>query len=206
MLLTVALPGVTSAGKPAAPGFLPATAKPGGQSLTELATAWTLWGFGTSEDNPLLDVRCEQSDLDPRIWFLPVSLGGEWDATCDVPTGSFLIMFAAGNECSNVEAAPYFGADEAGLRDCVQARLADVDLVEVSGDGVTTTTLDAYLVTTDVVILPPDNLLSSDEALSMTEGWFLVIRPLSPGEHTFRSYAEFSTGFIAGITYTINVQ
>ena len=205
-LLAIALPGMATAAKPAAPGFLPANAHPLGHSLTELATAWTVWGFGTSDDNPLVDVRCEQSDVDSRIWFLPVSLGGEWEATCDVPRGSFLVLFAAGNECSNVEASPYFGEDEAGLRDCVDERLGDVGLVEVSGEGVATTNVDSYLVTTDMVTLPPDNLLNSDEALSMTEGWFLVIRPLSPGEHVFRAYAEFSTGFIAGITYTINVE
>ena len=204
LLVMVGAAPAAAAG-PAAKGFLAPGAHVHGYSLTELATAWTLWGFGTSDDNPLLDVRCEQSSVDPRIWFLPVSLGGESEATCDVPTGSFLVLFAAGNECSDVEAPPYFGADEAALRECVDARLADVDLVEVSGEGVSTSNLDSYLVTTDMVTLPANNLLSADEALSMTEGWFLVIHPLSPGAHTFRSYAEFSTGFTAGITYTINV-
>ena len=211
-LLTLAVPSLTAASRPAAPGFLPGTAHPHGYSLQQLATAWTVWGFETFEDNPNLDVRCEQSSLDPHIWFLPVSFLGEPDATCDVPKGSFLVLFAAGNECSNVEPDPYFGEDEAALRECVDARHGDVDLVEVSSGSRTTTSLDAYVVTTDAVTLPPGNLLSvssgvpDDEALSMTKGWFLVIRPLPRGEHTFATHAEFSTGFVAGITYTINVR
>jgi hypothetical protein len=186
-------------------GFMAAGAHPLGYSLTELATAWTEWGFSTGEDNPLLAVRCEQSQLDPRIWFLPVSLGGDFENTCDVPPGSFLVLFAGGNECSSVEAPPFFGSTEEELRACVDATLATVTHIEVSGRGQTTTDLDSYLVTTDMINLPANNLLSADPGISMTEGWFLVIGPQSPGSHTFRAYDEFSTGFTAGITYTINV-
>ena len=204
ILASLSLSSVDAAG-PRAPGFLPATAHPLGYSLVDLATAWTVWGFATGTDNPLLDVRCEQSAVDPRIWFLPVSLGGDWENTCSVPSGSFLVLFAGGNECSAAEGPPYHGGNEAELIQCVEDDLELVTYVDVSAAGVTTTALDPYLVRTRMITLPAGNLISADPTISMTEGWFLVVGPLSRGAHSFSAYDEFSNGFTAGITYTINV-
>jgi hypothetical protein len=198
-----------SAALAAAPakGFLPATAHPLGHSMSDLATAWNQWAFGSAADvNPLLAVRCEQSTIDSRLWFLPVSLGGEFQNTCDVPTGSFLMLNAGGAECSNLEPEPFFGANEAELLECVNDGFELITYVEVTGKGVTTTDLSAYAVTSHLDTLPPNNLLSADSGLTMDKGYFLVIGPLSPGTHTFHAYDEFEIfDFQAGITYTINV-
>jgi hypothetical protein len=211
LLLTVAFALVSAptvyAGKPATRGFLPPNARPLGHTLTELATAWNVWAFGTAEDNPLLAVRCEQSPIDPRIWFLPVSLGGEWENTCNVPQGAFLLMNPGGTECSNVEPEPFFGADEADLLACVNETFELLTYVEVTFNGATVTDLDAYIVTTPLTNLPANNLLSADPALSRDKGYFMVIHPLSRGTHILRAYDEFeSFDFQAGITYTIHVR
>ena len=207
-LLTLAVAPVAQAGKPATRGFLPPTAHPLGYSLTELATAWNVWAFGTAADvNPLLAVRCEQSSLHPRIWFLPVSLGGEWENTCDVPQGSFLVLHPGGSECSNVEPEPFFGADEADLLACVNETFPLLTYVELTFNGTTTTNLDQYIVTTPLTHLPANNLFGASPALSRDKGYFLVLHPMSRGTHTLRAYDEFeSFDFQAGITYTINVH
>lgn len=207
LLALIAAPVVAAAGS-RAPGFLPPNAAPLGYSLTELASAWSLWAWGSSpSDSPLLEVRCEQSPLDPRIWFLPVSLGGEDENTCDVPQGAFLVMLAGGGECSDAEPAPWHGGNEAELIDCVDQGFDLVTYAEVTAGGKTTTNLSGYVVTTSVITLPADNLFSSDPTISMTKGIFLVVAPLSRGTHTLRAYDEFdSISFTAGITYTINVR
>jgi hypothetical protein len=195
------------AARPATRGFLPANAKPLGYSLTELATAWNVWAFGTSDNNPLLAVRCEQSPLDPRIWFMPVSLGGEFEATCDVPKGAFLLMNPGGSECSNLEPEPYFGADEADLLACVNETFPLLTYVEVTFNGTTVTNLDRYIVTTPVTNLPANNLISTSPGISRDKGYFMVLHPLSRGTHTLHAYDEFASfDFQAGITYTINVH
>jgi hypothetical protein len=208
LLLALSVAPVASAGKPATRGFLPPTAHPLGYSITELATSWNVWAFGTAADiNPLLAVRCEQSPLDPRIWFMPVSLGGEWENTCDVPQGSFLVLNPGGSECSNVEAEPFFGADEADLLACVDETFPLLTYVELTFNGTTTTNLDQYIVTTPLTHLPANNLFSASPALSRDKGFFLVLHPMSRGTHTLRAYDEFgSFNFQAGITYTINVH
>ena len=195
-----------SAAPPATRGILPPDARPLGFTLTELAAAWNQWGFGTAEDNPLLAVRCEQSPLDPRIWFLPVSLGGEWENTCNVPPGSFLVLTAGGSECSNLEPEPFFGADEADLLACVNETFEWLTYVEFTFNGKTVTDLADYIVTTPMYTYPPNNLFGADAGISRDKGYFLVLHPLSRGTHTFRAYDEFAIfNFQAGITYTINV-
>ena len=186
---------------------LPADARPLGYSLVEIGTAFNHWAFATPEDtNPLLAVRCEPSPLDPKIWFLPVSLGGEWEATCEVPRGTFLVLTAGGWECSSIEPEPFFGADEAELQECVGEGFDLLNYVEVTFNGTTTTNLDDYVVTTELDTLPANNLLGPDAGLTLDKGYYLVISPLSPGTHTLRAYDEFeSLDFQAGITFTIVV-
>jgi hypothetical protein len=205
--LTLVAAPVANAAKPATRGFLPANARVHGHTLTELAQAWNVWAFGTSaEDNPLLAIRCEQSSIDPKIWFLPVSLGGEYETTCEVPAGTFLLMNPGGSECSNLEPEPFFGADAADLLACVNETFPLLTYIEVTFNGKTVTNLDQYLITTPVYDLPANNLFSADPGLSRDKGYFMVIHPLSRGEHTLRAYDEFeSFDFVAGITYTIVV-
>jgi hypothetical protein len=207
-LLCGLLPQAAGASQPATRGILPPSARPLGYSLTELATAWNIWAFGTAADvNPLLAVRCEQSSLDHRIWFLPVSLGGEYQDTCNVPQGTFLVFNPGGSECSNMEPEPFFGVDEADLLACVNETFGLLTYLEITFNGTTVKDLDSYIVTTPLTHLPANNLLGPDPALSRDKGFFLVIAPLSRGTHTLHAYDEFFDGaFKAGITYTINVH
>jgi hypothetical protein len=210
LLLSSLIAMLGASGVSAAParGFLPPSAHPLGYSMADLATAWNQWAFGSAADvNPLLAVRCEQSSLDPRIWFLPVSLGGEFENTCDVPAGTFLVLNVGGAECSSLEPEPFYGANEAELIDCVNEGFDLVSYAEVTAKGVTTTDLDAYAVTSHLDTLPPNNLFSTEPGLTMDRGIFMVVPPLSRGTHTFHAYDEFEVfDFQAGITYTINVQ
>ena len=89
IVFLIAAAPVSAAGQ----GFQPPNAKVHNHSLTDLAVAWTIWGFGSPEDeNPLLASRCEQSPIDPKIWFLPVSLGGDMEVDCQIPKGAFLVF------------------------------------------------------------------------------------------------------------------
>ena len=195
------------ASQPATRGLLAANARPFGHPMVELASSWNVWGFGRADDNPLLAVRCERSPIDQRIWFLPVSLGGEYENTCDVPQGAVLVLFAGGSECSNLEPEPYYGADESDLRACLDETFPLLTYIEITFNGKTTTNLDDYIVTTTLTTLPPDNLISSSSGWSMNRGYFLAVGPLSRGTHSLHAYDEFyDGGFQAGITYTINVR
>lgn len=206
--LVAMLAGPVVAAAPPTRGIMPANARIHGYTLTELATAWNYWAWATPpEDSAILGVRCEQSTLDPKIWFLPVSLGGEWETTCEVPPGTFLVMSPGALECSSVEPEPFFGSDAEELQACVDEGFELLTYVEVTIDGRTVTDLAPYVLTADLIDLPPNNLLSADPGISLTKGYFLVIHPLSRGTHTLRAYDEFAPlDFTAGITYTVIVE
>ena len=202
-----ALASGASAARPAK-GLLPADARPLGMSLVDIATAWTVWGFGTADDNPnFAPGRCERSSDNPRIWFLPISLGDLTETTCDVPQGAFVVMFAGGGECSAAEPDPWHGDNEAELIDCVNENFDLITYQTITVDGTTTDALGAYVVRTRMVTLPADNLLGPDPTISMTKGYFAVIPPLSRGTHTAANWTEFgSLDFAGGVDYVINVH
>ena len=208
MALLALVAGPATAAGPATRGFLSANSRVDGYTLADLATSWNSWAYSTPADvNPLLAVRCEASPIDSKIWFLPVSLGGEYTSTCAVPAGASLVLTPGNYECSTVEAAPFHGDNEAELRDCVQAGFELLTFASVSIDGRTTSDLADYAVTSHIATLPADNLLSPDSGQTMTKGYFLVIPPLGPGPHTVRAYDEFPAfDFQAGITISIVVS
>lgn len=63
--------------------------------------------------------------------------GPGFDAECTGKPGTFVLLNIWAAECTNVEPPPFFGADEAHLRSCVQAVIfADPpDVMSVPEDG-----------------------------------------------------------------------
>ena len=208
-MLLASTAGSVSAAKPAARGFLPANAHPHGSSLVDLGTAWNRWALAAPpETNAFLAARCEQSSLDPRIWFLPEPYpGGPTDADCSVPQGAFLVVSPFFFECSDAELPPFYGGNETELRTCVEDGFDLLSSAEVTLDGRTATGLGDYVVTTRLDTVPANNLLGPDPALTMNRGIFMVIAPLSRGTHTLGMSWDIGSGELqAAITITINVR
>jgi len=194
-------------GKPAVPGLLPPHALVHGFSLRDVATAWNNWAFGTPASvNPILAVRCERSPLDVHIFFMPVSLGGEYTNTCYVEHDSFLVLVPGGYECSQNEGN---GSTPTELRTCVEQGFDLISHIEFTLDGQTAADadLEKQIVTSRFDVLPADNLAGVSPNPTMLKAYVLVVGPLSRGTHTLRAYDEFaSLSLTAGITYTIVVR
>jgi hypothetical protein len=212
-LLIASVAGPASAAKPATHGFLPANAHPHGYSLVDLATAWNAWALSAPADsNPFLAARCERSPIDPKIWFLPEPYpGGPVSATCNVPRDAFLVVSPFFIECSNAEAAPFYGGNKAELRACVKTGFNHLSSIKVTFDGRTATHLADYVVTTRLDTLPANSLLGPAPALTMNKGFFMVIAPLSRGTHTLSASWQIDSWpepgqLEAAITITINLR
>ena len=186
-------------------GILPASARVGGHSLSAYAGDFDVWFIANAGDNPTLNARCERSSLNPRVWYLPVSLGGDVEVSCAIPRGSFLLLMTGSAECSNLEQDPWYGGDAAELRACVDRQAAAITDTSVTIDGRTTHDLGGHLVTSGVVQMPADNLLSPDAGISMIEGYFVLIAPLRPGHHTLNGWVAFGSDFAGGVTYQLTV-
>ncbi len=98
------------------------------------------------------------------------------------------------------------GSTTAALRTCVTDGFALLTYAEVVLDGRQATNLDQYVVRTSRIELPGPNLLTDDPTSIMDKSIFVVVKPLSPGQHTVRLYDEFaSLDFTAGITFNLTV-
>jgi hypothetical protein len=119
---------------------------------------------------------------------MPVYAPG-FDAECSVKPGTFVLMNIWTAECSNVEPPPFFGADEAQLRACVEAVVfadpPDEMSVSVDGRPVADVRSSRGVSSLYSVDLPDDNLLGVDvgSAISVAAGWTVLLRPLRPGTH-----------------------
>ena len=103
----------------------PPNAHPFGASYGEWQARWFEWFIEIPAPvNPLFDETgelCGTNQSGP-VWFLaPVAHPGTTTRACTVPTGTGFFVQGLGNECSNVEPPPFFGATEAELRACAAA-------------------------------------------------------------------------------------
>jgi hypothetical protein len=129
---------------------------------------------------------------------------GTSELTCTVKTGTRLFIVAVSAECSNVEAPPFFGADEAERRACARAFDAQFagSTVTLDGNAVALTEVE----TSDLTVeLPPNNILGvpAQTAFSAAHGWVARLHPLTPGTHTIEIFGP--DGNLVNTT-TINVK
>jgi hypothetical protein len=132
-------------------------------------------------ENPLAAGEPWCVDLDGVV--APFTLNPAAPPTCTVERGT-AIFVAVTIECSTVEPPPFFGSNEAELREC--ARAVDVPgstlTLTVDGEPVPLTLVETPLLTID---LPEDNILGvpAQQALSVAAGFVALLPPLPPGTH-----------------------
>jgi hypothetical protein len=170
----------------------PPNAHPFGASYGEWQARWFEWFIEIPAPvSPLFDETgelCGTNQSGP-VWFLaPVAHPGTTTRACTVPTGTGVFVQGLGNECSNVEPPPFFGATEAELRACAaagyEAFFGDATQ-SITVDGVTVSGFeDRYRTQTPLFsyTLPPDNLygLPPGNALAISDGTAVMVKPLPP--------------------------
>jgi hypothetical protein len=134
-------------------------------------------------ENPLAAGEPWCIDLGNRV-VAPFTLDPAAPPTCTVEHGTRIFVAAVTIECSTVEPPPFFGSNEAELRECAHA--VDVPgstlTLTVDGEPVPLTLVETPLLTID---LPEDNILGvpAQQALSVAAGFVALLPPLPPGTH-----------------------
>jgi hypothetical protein len=102
--------------------------------------------------------------------------------TCTVKSGTKIFVAAFAVECSTVEPPPFFGANEAELRECVRALDPDEVTITVDGKPVPLTVVETRLLRLD---LPVDNIFGAPAgpADAVGRGAVALLQPLPPGTH-----------------------
>lgn len=128
--------------------------------------------------------KCE-SNQDGPVWFLADQLGGREERTCTIPEGKAVFVPLLVGEC-DYGSPPENNGDDAKTKQCAMEG-DDYSVVQASLDGVKIANIDRvqsgfFNITKPIADNIYDNTPGTYRAFS--DGYFLIMKPLSPGEHT----------------------
>jgi hypothetical protein len=194
------------------PGILPPQAGAFGTTYAELQAEWWQWALGIPvAENPLLDATGENAALDQegKVFFLAGSFGGVYERTCQVPAGKALFFPVVNNIWIGFPGDPPTPIEE--LRAIIAGWIdATEDVVSCEIDGEPIKNLGAYRTQSPVfdVEIPVDpdgwqawGIPAGIDGPCVDDGIYLLLAPLSVGEHTIR----FIVPDVMDVTYNLTV-
>ena len=181
-----------------------------GVALAERTAQWWQWSIANPlADHPFNDPAAHDCTYGQsgHTWFL----GGVFNATgsatrnCTMPAGTSLLVPAINVECSNVEAAPYYGRNEVKQRACAKAFALTDPYVTLDGRRVPL----SYVVSPQFRFsAPADNVLGVAgpvRGTSVSVGWWALVQPRK-GTHRLEFGGTFPAfGFAIAMTYNLTV-
>ena len=186
-----------------------------GKSLGEWGEDWWNWVYQFPlETNPLIDTTGELADQGQsgRVWFLAGNIGGTAVRECTVPPGKLIFFPIINFNAFAPEDAP----DLEGVRFIANVSIDAVDILEVEIDGVPVTDLYAYRGQSPpggyVQLMPADGLapgfglVPGDRDPSVTDGYWIMLAPLHPGEHVVHFRGGITAVFEVDLTYFLTVS
>jgi hypothetical protein len=198
---------------------LPPNSHSYGKNLAQWSAEWWKWGMSLPVegpfpphpfvDDPNFDVTWGQSG---KVWFLAAPGGSPVERTCTIPNGKALFICVIGAEASDLEG---LGNTEAEQR-AMAASFADI-IVEpfCTVDGVPLQNIGDYRVSSpQFTFTAPDPWIFSPApggtGTSVSDGYFVMLTPLSTGAHTLHYGGSFDFGggnfYSFDMTYHLTVQ
>jgi hypothetical protein len=217
---------VVEAQKNPNPAVIPPQAQPYGLSYGEWGAQWWSWAvsFPLEQYPPLQaggEVDCSLGQSG-SVWFLAGTSGqGRVTRSCTIPTGTALffpiINYINDYPCPDPSFQPAPGQTlEEFLADGAAAIIDAVTDLNVSVDKRSLNDLFDYraisslfMFTADLSLMAIDQCVTGTEQSGVTDGYWLLLTPLSLGQHTisFGGKADFGGGstFETQVTYDITV-
>jgi hypothetical protein len=161
--------------------------RPFGRTYADWTASWWQWVLSIPKiDNPLLDQNgknCANNQSGP-VWFLAGTLQGQAERSCTIPEELTARVRYEMDEITNIRAM-------------------------VSGTNVNE--LRQYRIQSPPfnVTLPTDNVLGlpAQTTKMMSEGYWLFLKPLEPGNYDLYSFGSCLAGRIKiGISYHLTVE
>ena len=203
------------------PTILPPNSKPHGASYGEWGGRWWQWVLSIPADNnPAVDPTGDfaANGQSGPVWFLAGTFGGgPTERTVTVPAGKAL-FFPIYNwiwvNLPDLGDDPWSEEQEQYARDLIAGLVDAVTDFTCVIDGRPVQNITAYRCQTpedgeymayfpegDVWGLCPDLLPADSYGPSVSDGYYLMLAPLSAGQHTI----HFSAGTFLDVTYHITV-
>lgn len=202
-----------------------------GMSYNELVSEWTNWLVAEPmATNPAFDTDgsfCEKNQKG-KVWFLASTFEGVVDRTCKVPAGKAIFFSLGGvflsfspeypdpinppnNPCVNLATV----IDKIRCDASLTVPLASSASLEVVIDGDPVKDLFAFRAQSQpggfTLHVPEPSLLtgwgysSGNRFPAVADGYFMFLKPLSPGKHTLNIIMTYPGQLPAGVNYTLIV-
>ncbi len=191
-----------------------------GLSYGEWSAAWWQWALAfTNSASPVMDPNgslCNSNQGGP-VFFLAGSGPGTATRYCTVPAGKALFLPIINVECSTVEPPPFYGATGQEVRACAALWMdgAGKNTLKMTVDGKPLYGVTGYRMQSPFYsfIMPEtDNYLgvATTSGWSISDGYWVMLKPLSPGQHVIHFEGALVSGPGAGggqnITYYLMVS
>lgn len=199
------------------PGVLPVNSNPYGKSYGDWGAAWWAWVLSIPKaENPNFDTTgefCHVGQEGP-VWFVAGNFGGENTRSCTVPAGKALFIpifnyvYWAPEDLSFVRdvVAPSQGWDLTGLTEEEILRMGvnwasdHATALSVTIDGVAVVDPWQYRAESSAFSIELSNMLEDygyapgPRSPNVSDGYWIMLRPLSRGQHTinFSSAGSYS--------------
>jgi hypothetical protein len=200
---------------------IPPNADAFGKSYCEWSAEWWKWQLSLpATDHPAFSLdgaNCDAGQLG-KVWFLTGAFTTEVPEnefntiireSCSVPTGKAIFFPIVNIECSTIEEAPFRliveGSEnnvETCAADFIEGPNAVIQDLSVTIDGRPLQDVETYRAQSPVFNFdfddPDDNILGvncdledCDNALSVSDGYWILLPPLSRGDHMIRFTGSF---------------
>ncbi len=194
-----------------------------GNTYGEWSARWWQWVLSIPEDtNPNLDTtgeNCAEGQAGP-VWFLAgMFTGGKVTRNCTVPAGKALffpiltgVFGSAVFDCDPT--VPGVLCNLAALRIASVGSMDEVKLkARIDGESVMNLKSGQRVTSPEFTLTIPDNGVFDIPRCTyrpqVADGYWLMIKPLSPGAHTIRFKGEITGGVFVGqvieVTYNLTV-
>ena len=204
------------------PGCLSAEQERGGDDVWGLVCGVVaICALDLHGHQPVLDMtgaNCGVGQSSGPVFFLAGAATTEpVTRTCTVPAGKVLFFPIINAECSTVEPPPFHGDNAQELRTCVAAFVDGVEksTLEVTINRKKVRHLDRFRAQSPLFefIMPAeDNFLGLPgvtSGSSVSDGYWLMVKPLSSGNHVIHFEGAFvagpGAGFSQDVTYNLTV-
>lgn len=183
-----------------------------GKTIGEWTQNWWSWALSQAEPNgPLTDATGANANINQSgpVFFLGGTTGLAADRTFTIPTGKFVLLPLTNIVGTDADVP---GGTPDDLKALVQSLFSSSDPLSASLDGVSLDPADLALTREDSGSFPldvapgsvfdfPGGVPSGHHPFAFSDGYWLMLNPLSPGSHDI----EFGGGLSAfGISVDVN--
>ncbi len=215
------------------PGILPPGSSPYGKTYGEWSAEHWKWLYSLPADHhPLFDTADCSTGQSGQVWFLggtfttvspsPGVVVGNATRNCTVPAGKALFFPLIDAECATAEGN---GTTDAELRACAKSIIDHAANLSCVIDGQALQGLASYRAQSPLftwgplpannVFQDPVNFPAGTTSPSVSDGYFVMVAPLSAGSHTIhfkgsvvftQAQDGFNFTFSLDITYHLSVM